>query len=599
MIRLPVAAFGALVVATVAAFFVTQHLKVSTPLIAGAPAPVPSVINPVSGVTCGPPGRPVNHRQTYITFYLQHRADSVAVYIVDPSGTIVRTLSTGFRMGIVRRNPPGQFLWNGRDDNGRIAPDGTYYYRIALLGQGRTIELTAKPITVRTVPPQPVVTGVSPSLISPPGTPVTAQLKGARGFTGVVRIYRTDLPGKPQVVTSYPSRRPATASWNGLIKQRPAPAGTYLFGLDDTDKACNVGHFPPTNPPAPGSTAHAGVTVRYLAAQPPLAAVPAGTEATVFIDSRRRPYRWALRAVGRKPVLAHGRGAGVALRVRVPSATGPGIYELAIRSGSNRTLVPLIAGAPRNTRRARVLVVLPALTWQGENPVDDDGDGIPNTLNAGGPIALTRPLAGGLPAGLSDEAALLAYLNKAHLHYDLATDLELAGGGEAALAGRRGVVLAGSERWLPSPLSAALRNFVLGGGHVLSAGIGSLQRTVTISGQHALDPTPAAPTDAFGARPGAVVSGNRDLLTVIGDALHIFSGTSGAFADVRTFQSIKPAGSETVSAAGTSSQTPSIIGFGLGRGAVVEAGVPDFGSQVARRVDFQELLTRVWALLNK
>ena len=36
------AAFAALVVATVAAFFVTQHLKVTTPLIAGAPSPLPA-----------------------------------------------------------------------------------------------------------------------------------------------------------------------------------------------------------------------------------------------------------------------------------------------------------------------------------------------------------------------------------------------------------------------------------------------------------------------------------------------------------------------------------------------------------------------------
>ncbi len=35
--RLPVAAFVALAVATVAAFFVTQHLKVTTPLVTGRP----------------------------------------------------------------------------------------------------------------------------------------------------------------------------------------------------------------------------------------------------------------------------------------------------------------------------------------------------------------------------------------------------------------------------------------------------------------------------------------------------------------------------------------------------------------------------------
>ncbi len=593
------AAFGALVAATVAAFFVTQHLKVSTPLIAGAPAPAPAVINPVNGVSCGPPATRVNHRQTYITFYLQHRADQVAVYIVDPAGTIIRTLSTGYHMGIGVRNPPGQFLWNGHEDNGRVAPDGTYYYRIALLGQGRTIELTNKPITVTTVPPQPVVTGVSPSLVSPPGTPVTIHYSGVGSQIGVVRIYRTDLPGKPRVVKSFRlGKQGTTTTWDGLINQRPPPAGTYLIGLDVTDKACDVGHFPRTNPPAPGSTLHAGVTVRYLAAQPSLSAVPAGTDATVFIDSRRRPYRWALRAIGRKQVVAHGGGSSVALQVHLPGS-GPGMYELAIRSGADRTVVPLIAGAPRGARRASVLVVLPALTWQGENPVDDDGDGLPNTLTAGGPIALQRPLADGLPPGFTDEASLIAYLNKARLHYDLISDLALLSDPGAALAGRHGVVLAGSETWLPGSVSAALRNFVLGGGHVLLAAPGSLQRGVTISGQTALDPTPPAAVDVFGARPGAVVSGNRDLLTVFSDRLKLFSGTSGAFGGVSAFQTVRPPGSEAVSVAGTSPQTPSIIGFGLGRGGVVEIGVSGFGSAVSHSVDFQELLARVWSLLSR
>ena len=32
------------------------------------------------------------------------------------------------------------FVWNGREDNGRLAPDGTYYVRVALMHQGRTVD---------------------------------------------------------------------------------------------------------------------------------------------------------------------------------------------------------------------------------------------------------------------------------------------------------------------------------------------------------------------------------------------------------------------------------------------------------------------------
>ena len=40
MSRLPTGAFAVLVAATIAAFFITQHLKVTTPLIQGFPRPI-------------------------------------------------------------------------------------------------------------------------------------------------------------------------------------------------------------------------------------------------------------------------------------------------------------------------------------------------------------------------------------------------------------------------------------------------------------------------------------------------------------------------------------------------------------------------------
>ena len=183
--------------------------------------------------------------------------------------------------------------------------------------------------------------------------------------------------------------------------------------------------------------------------------------------------------------------------------------------------------------------------------------------------------------------------------YDLTTDVALSADPAAALAGRHGVVLAGSETWLPPPVLAALRTYVQGGGHVLSLGTDSLRRAVTLSAQRALDPSNAAPEDAFGARPGALVTGNQELLTVFGDKLKMFSTTSGAFSGVRTFEPITPPGSEAKSIAGTSGATAGIVGFGLGSGLVVKIGVPGFGSALAHNVDFQELLCRSWGLLSR
>src|ERR1700722_11273684 len=119
---MPVAAFAALVIVTVGGFFVVQHLKVSTPLVAGRPAPVPGTINPVSGGVCtvrngkGLPTR-VSFRKAKVSFYLVNRADIVDVYIVDDDGEIVRTLpGSGRYLRTLKRR---EFVWNGREDDGR------------------------------------------------------------------------------------------------------------------------------------------------------------------------------------------------------------------------------------------------------------------------------------------------------------------------------------------------------------------------------------------------------------------------------------------------------------------------------------------------
>lgn len=244
--------------------------------------------------------------------------------------------------------------------------------------------------------------------------------------------------------------------------------------------------------------------------------------------------------------------------------------------------------------------MLPALSWQGQNPVDDDGDGLPDTLENGGAINLLRPLANGLPAGLTAEQAFLAYLDKSHLAYDLTTDLGLVDGSGPPLRGHAGVVLAGSERWLPSSLGSELRSYVLNGGKVLSLGIDSLRRTVTLVAARASHPQLPSATDLFGAKPGALVQHSSDLITVIRDGLGIFSGTSGAFAGFSSYQPIASVAgpAQIVSEAGATDTTPSIVGYQLGRGAVVEIGLPTFASSLAHNVDSQELLSRLWTVLR-
>jgi hypothetical protein len=258
--RLSTGAFAVLVAATIGAFFVTQHLKVTSPLIQGFPRPVPGVIDPLRGVPCID-GR--NSGSTTISFYLQNRGDDAIVSVVDSGGVVVRTVADARHMRKGVRNPDGVFHWDGRLDNGHVAPDGTYYFRVVLIHQNRRIDLKNVPVRVKTVPPHPVVVSVSPSVIAAArgSTRVTIRYAGNENRLATVLVYRTDLPGGPRLVKAFLAKG-QTAVWDGMIRQRPAPAGTYLVGLEVSDTACNTGRWPPRLPPTPAETARAGVTVQ-------------------------------------------------------------------------------------------------------------------------------------------------------------------------------------------------------------------------------------------------------------------------------------------------------------------------------------------------
>lgn len=601
MKRLPVAGFVALVVATIAAFFITQHLKTVTPLIAGVTHPRAFSDN---GDGC--------RDRSFINFYLLHRSDNVSVFVVNSEGDVVQTIASGVPM--VKPTPTHAktrrtFYWYGREYGGRLAPDGTYYFRVALASQGRIVNLNQNPVVVDNVPLHLVVTGVTPSqLPAPGGAPAAVHFTGSKGRGGLLIIYRTGVSGTPQVVDarripfSKATAHGYTKTWDGRIHGSPAPAGTYVMALKVIDRACVTATFPAYLPPRPGTTPHAGVTVSYLAAQPPLDPVAAGSPAVVTVQDGQQPYHWALRGVGsaRSPI-ERGSGSSSALRVRVPGRSA-GLYELAIRAAGQRTVVPIVAQAAAGYHR--ILVVVPVLTWQGENPVDDNGDGFPDTLTAGGPIELQRPLIGGLPPGFGGEAALLAYLDRAGLSYDLTTDIALANGTGPTLAGRTGVVFAGPEEWVPAELAPALQRYVDHGGRVLSLGTGSLQRTATVeqkpSGLEALNPSAPGATDVLGARPGDLVDGNTEAIVRISDGLGLFNGTGGTFAGFRSFEPIVgvAAPARIVSEAGTTDQTPSIVAYRLGSGIVIDVALPAFTTSLGYDVDSRELVRRAWAILR-
>jgi hypothetical protein len=583
--RLGGAGFAILIVATVAAFFITQHLKVSDPLIAGARV-LPADINPQRGRVCLLAGKPTNYRHARISFFLPDHSDTVGVLIVNAAGERVQTVAWRH----LNVGQPGRFTWNGRESSGRLAPDGTYYVQVVLQAEGRSFDLGESIRIIRTKPrvtlsPVRVVatgasehrstTGSTAAGGSAPSSSLAATIAagfkaGATVLTpgkglleirfhsrstrgGTVFVYRTFASGAKRLVDSYPIPNGVQhATWDGKIHGTPAPPGTYTIGIEVTDRACNVGSFPAPGRRSTAATARAGVTVSYVSASAPLMPIATGRKAmvTVAAPDTGGSYGWTLRRAGSSRTLSGAAGSSDSrLQAELPGSSA-GLYVLGVHAGGEQASLPLVAAG----RDEPVLIVLPALTWQGENAVDETGNGFPDTLAGGDSVALDRPLVSGLPAGFSDTAELLRYLERKHMRFQLTTDIALAQGVGPRLAGHRGVLMLGSFRWLPTSLTGRLRAYVEGGGHLVTLGAGSL----------------------------------------LGRArLHFAGGTAGVGrASPAVTAKLDPFG------IGYTAEQSTSVNIELGHGTVVEAAIGGLGQLAGGMRSAQNLMSSLWQLLK-
>ena len=592
--------FLALVLATFGAFFAAQRLK-------GAPP----VVEVRGQVWFSPNG---DGRKDTAELRLRPReTETVTADLVDAAGDPVRRVATEQR---VRPGQPLRLSWDGRTDSGLRAPDGVYRVRTNLVEGGRSV-VSPRLITLDTTPPRPRVVRIAPSQIVGPQAPemaITVRGISARRATRF-RILRTDV-GAPKLVAKG-SRAPGLRrwTWNGRSQGQPVPPGVYVVQVAVRDRAGNVGVNPAKVPPDPGdSPGPAGITVRSLAAQPPLRPVTAGSRAEFFVDSRARPYRWAVRRVGGKRAVRRGRiGAGAKgpLRVRAPRGTS-GLYFLELESGRSRTRVPFLVQAKE---RATLLVVVPAITWLGTDPVDDPPlrDGIPDTLERGGGerVRWPRVFAGedGLPAGLPSQVApLLRFLDGAGIRYDLTSDLDLALTDSPRASDRKGVLLAGSERWVTRALARRFRRYVQDGGRIATFGTETLRRAVGLRANgpktagELVRPTQPSPDDPFGAtlEPVRRAGLPSAIAQVAGDPGYgLLTGSDGTLAGFSVFEESPPPGTDGPAklraALGVPPPEPdpdappdaevpeerhALTAVTLGKGLVIRVGLPEWPAKL-------------------
>ena len=150
------------------------------------------------------------------------RTDTVTLDLVSSAGDRVRTLVDA------RRYFAGSVVsvaWDGRDDSGRVVPDGSYKPRLTLESGARSF-LLPNPIQLDTRAPTITVTKVSPKVISPDGDGrndgVSVRYRVDEPAHGVLRV-----DGVRRVYTKF---KPLEGSleWNGKQKNRRSlPAGVH------------------------------------------------------------------------------------------------------------------------------------------------------------------------------------------------------------------------------------------------------------------------------------------------------------------------------------------------------------------------------------
>jgi FlgD Ig-like domain len=120
------AVFALLVVATIAAFFITQQLKSEDELVLRFAAKPPQFS----------PNGDGKRDRSQVGFDLSEQA-TVSFYVIDTEGNEVRRLVDHRPL---EGDEKHRFGWNGRDDDGRMVADGIYRLRVVQRAEGRVID---------------------------------------------------------------------------------------------------------------------------------------------------------------------------------------------------------------------------------------------------------------------------------------------------------------------------------------------------------------------------------------------------------------------------------------------------------------------------
>ena len=233
------------------------------------------------------------------------REENIQLDIVDEQGTVVRhALGSG-----VFGQAFHQFAWDGRNDAGRIVPDGVYHVQLQLKDEDRTIEF---PSTIRadSTPPTIEQVAIKHRVFSPDGDHRADQVNVHYRFNEPA--YAILFVDGKRVATSYRKKPVGTIQWYGRRK-RP---GDYRLALAAQDLAGNTA----------GSTRAFTVRLRYIDLFKHTFK-PHGRILRVRISTDAKTVGW---------YLARTRGNARPSLIRLPVPSKPGRYTLTVTANGHR-----------------------------------------------------------------------------------------------------------------------------------------------------------------------------------------------------------------------------------------------------------------------
>lgn len=213
--RAAIAIVLVLLAATAAAFVYTEQKKLGK-----GPISKPRVTRYFSPV-CN-----CDSEQAEISFRLASPRN-VTVRVVRENGHRVRTLAARepFAKGVA------ELEWDGRTDDGELAPDGRYRVTVRL-GGGDTLVFPQR-VILDTRAPAAELKRVSATSVAP-GEPVVVTYGLSEAGSAILYVDGTE-------VGTAPRRRHGKIEWDGLVGGLQAEPGSYELTVAARDLAGNVG----------------------------------------------------------------------------------------------------------------------------------------------------------------------------------------------------------------------------------------------------------------------------------------------------------------------------------------------------------------------